>query len=211
LNTANVAAGDGWYCGETSELRVSQSLPPAYFEQMFASNPDPWDFETSVYEAAKFEASIAALDGRAYASALEVGCANGVLTQQLAPRCKNLLSIDVSDSALASARERNRAASHVKFCNMVFPKQTPEARFDLIVMSEVVYYWSAADIAAGGAWIAGNLEPGGDLLLVHWTGGTDYPQTGHGAVSLMREVLPNMTVIRATRQEKYRLDLWRRS
>lgn len=177
---------------------------------MFARNPDPWDFETSVYEAAKFEASIAALDGRAYANSLEVGCANGVLTQRLAPHCRNLLSIDVSDSALASARERNLAAGHVKFLSMVFPKQTPDALFDLIVMSEVVYYWSAADIAAAGAWIAGHLEPGGDLLLVHWIGGTDYPQTGDGAVSLMREVLPDMTVIRATRQEKYRLDLWRR-
>jgi predicted TPR repeat methyltransferase len=192
------------------EPGVSQSLPPIYFEDMFANNPDPWSFETSVYEAEKFEASIAALDGRAYDRALEVGCANGVLTQRLIPWCRRLLSVDVSVSALASARRRNLAADNVEFFEMVFPTQTPDTQFDLIVMSEVVYYWSAADIAAAGAWIAGHLDRGGDLLLVHWIGSTDYPQTGDGAVQLLRAAMPAMTLVRATRHEKYRLDLWRR-
>ena len=29
------------------------SLPPSYFEDMYRQDPDPWDFETSDYEALK--------------------------------------------------------------------------------------------------------------------------------------------------------------
>lgn len=188
---------------------MSKSLPPDYFEQMFAGDPDPWQFETSAYESAKYDASIAALGGRQYTRGFEVGCANGVLTERLARCCDSLLSVDVSDTALARARKRNGDTRHVAFANMAFPKQAPDGGFDLIVLSEVVYYWSAADIAAAGAWIASHLGQGGDLLLVHWIGETDYPQTGDNAVQLLRGALPDVADIHADRHEKYRLDLWR--
>ena len=185
------------------------SLPPDYFEEMFACNPDPWEFETSPYEFAKFDASIAALGQRRYAQALEVGCATGVLTQRLAPQCASIAAIDVSQTALMRARQRNADMPHVHFNEMIFPRETPDGRFDLIVLSEVVYYWNDMDIATAGAWIAAHLNPGGDILLVHWIGDTDYPQSGDNAVRLMRAALPNVSVMRADRTDKYRLDLWR--
>ena len=185
------------------------SLTPDYFERMFAGDPDPWNFETSAYEAAKFAASIAALPQRSYRRALDVGCANGVLTQQLAPRCASLLALDVSETALVRARRRNADLPQVEFTAMTFPRDTPDGRFDLVVMSEVVYYWSSADIAAAAAWLATHLERGGDLLLVHWIGDTDYPQTGDEAVRRLRAALPNVEALRADRTDKYRLDLWR--
>ena len=185
------------------------SLPPTYFEQMFAGDPDPWDFETSAYEAAKYDASVKALGGRRYMQALDVGCANGVLTQRLAHYCEAILAVDVSETALLRARQRNADQQQITFCEMVFPSQTPDGRFDLIVLSEVAYYWSDDDIAAAGTWIGSHLSPGGDLLLVHWTGVTDYPQSGDHAVTLLRDALPEMSVIRADRHENYRLDLWR--
>ena len=185
------------------------SVPPVYFEEMFAGNPDPWQFETSPYEQEKYDTSIGALAGRRYRRAFEVGCANGVLTERLALICDTLLSIDVSSTALATARTRNEQTAHVEFQEMMFPGQTPDGSFDLIVLSEVVYYWSSADIAAAAAWISQRLEPGGDLLLVHWIGETDYPQTGDGAVEQLRQKLSTLKAIRADRYEKYRLDLWR--
>lgn len=185
------------------------SLPPDYFERMFADNPDPWKFETSPYESAKFDASTAALGQRRYKRALEVGCANGVLSQRLATRCDALVAIDVSDTALARARSRNAESVHIEFAKMVFPRETVSGRFDLMILSEVVYYWNDADIAAAGAWIAVHLDPRGDLLLVHWIGPTDYPQTGDNAVERLRAALPDVSIIRADRTDKYRLDLWR--
>ena len=48
-------------------------------------DPDPWEFETSEYEAAKYDATIAALEGRRYATGLEIGCSIGVLTAAARP------------------------------------------------------------------------------------------------------------------------------
>ena len=188
---------------------TNPSLTAEYFERMFAGNGDPWGFETSAYELAKFNATIAALDTRRYESALEIGCAIGVLTRRLATCCDVLISLDVSETALASARLRNADSSHVAFYKMVFPSETPDGRFDLIVLSEVVYYWSDADIQAAGAWIAGHLMSSGDILLVHWTGETDYPQTADDAMRKLRSALPDLSVIKQDTHENYRLDVWR--
>lgn len=188
---------------------MSESLPADYFERMFSGDPDPWKFETSAYEAGKYDHTIASLGPDRFERALEVGCANGVLTQRLSNICESIVAIDVSDTALQRARQRNLTSTHVQFYNMPFPHQTPSGSFDLILLSEVVYYWSAADIAAAGAWIEKHIALKGDLLLVHWIGETNYPQTGDDAVSLLRQSLPNFQTIESDRRDAYRLDLWR--
>ena len=60
-------------------------LTAGYFDELYAGDPDPWGFETSAYEQAKYAATIDALEGRRYATALEIGCSIGVLTARLAP------------------------------------------------------------------------------------------------------------------------------
>lgn len=194
-------------------MRRQTSLDAEYFEQMFREKPDPWGFETSAYEQAKYANTIKALDGRHFEQALEVGCANGVLTAQLAPMCDRLLAIDVSETALGLARERCRDLPQVTFDRMAFPRQTPEATaFDLLLLSEVAYYWDDDDLQRAADWIAGAAAPGGELLLVHWTGETDYPQTGDGAVQKLHKMLADRIVlVRTDRQVEYRLDLWRMS
>ncbi|MGB3768405.1 MAG: SAM-dependent methyltransferase, partial [Phormidesmis sp.] len=87
------------------------SLPPDYFEKMYAANIDPWNFETSEYDAKKYAATIAALPKETYRAGFEIGGSIGVLTQQLAARCQSLLSIDVSEQAQARAKERCQALS----------------------------------------------------------------------------------------------------
>ncbi|MFC7609312.1 SAM-dependent methyltransferase [Teichococcus aestuarii] len=63
------------------------SLPAAYFEALYAADPDPWRFRDSAYEAGKYAATLAALERPRYGRVLEVGCSIGVLTKQLAGRC----------------------------------------------------------------------------------------------------------------------------
>ncbi|WP_271200508.1 class I SAM-dependent DNA methyltransferase [Methylopila turkensis] len=178
---------------------------------MFVANPDPWGFETSAYEAAKYDATIAALGGRRYRSALEIGCANGVLTRRLNEHAVDLLAIDVSETALRLAVARC-ADLGVRFEQRAFPGAAPQGRFDLIVMSEVAYYLGDEDLAAAGRWIDRALVPSGDLLLVHWTGETDYPQTADDAVAkLGAAMVAPIARLRTDRHENYRLDLWRRA
>lgn len=192
--------------------RPKSSLDPDYFERMFQDSADPWDLESSPYEQKKYDHSIAALQGRTYAQGFEIGCAKGVLTHRLAPHCHALLAVDVSETALVAARSRCLEQTHVVFDRMTFPRQVPSAAgFDLIILSEVVYYWDDADIVHAADWIAHDLAPGGDMLLVHWTGETDYPQSGDEAVAKLQDALG--AAIAVTTQERcprYRLDLWRK-
>lgn len=189
-------------------MRTDKSISADYFERMFASNPDPWQFESSPYEAAKYIASINSLDGRRYSRALEVGCANGVFTQMLGGWCDTLIAIDVSDNALGQARERCSAQPHIAFFQKLFPHDAPSGQFDLIILSEVVYYWSDQDILLAAKYIQSTLQQTGELLMVHWTGDTDYPQTGDGAIAKLRQALPTLKVRTQQRTDRYRLDLW---
>lgn len=171
--------------------RHSASLPPQYFEKMFQSTPDPWKLETSLYEQGKYTRSIEALGARRYAEGFEIGCAKGVLTRKLADKAASLLSVDVSGTALRAARRRCADLDHVGFANMRFPAQAPNRHFDLVVLSEVVYYWDDDDIAKVAGWLANHLESEGDVLLVHWTGATDYPQSGDKAVEKLHALVVN--------------------
>ncbi len=124
------------------------SLTPEYFDDVYRANADPWNFASSPYEAAKYRATLDALPRAKYANAFEAGCSIGVLTAQLAPRCERLLSIDLSDAALAQARERCATLPQVRFERRALPGDFPDADgpFDLILISEVGYYLAMPDL-----------------------------------------------------------------
>lgn len=193
-------------------MRPDASLPPSYFEDMFAADPDPWRFESSAYERVKYDHTIAALAGRRFRRGLEIGCANGVLTSKLASHVDALVAIDVSASALATARRRCADLANVSFEQMTFPEQAPAGEFDLIVVSEVAYYWSDGDLRAAGRRMSEALAVGGRVLLVHWTQATDYPQTGDGAVEKLADAVASpIRSMTTERTESYRLDIWERT
>lgn len=192
-------------------MRRSRSIEPEYFETMFRDDPDPWRFETSAYEDGKYTATIAALPQDRFARMLEAGCANGVLTTRLAAYCDELIAIDVSPTALASAEARCAGQPQIRFACRRLPAEAPDGPFDLILLSEVVYYWDSADLAALAGYLCAAIPSGGHVLLVHWTGETDYPKSGDDAVVELRELLGGAVhVVRSDRHEAYRLDLWRR-
>lgn len=192
--------------------RRTESLPPDYFEGYYAGDPDPWRFATSDYERAKYAATLAALPKAHYASGLEIGCSIGILTRQLAERCDAMLGLDVVPSALDSARENCVTLPNVRFELAAVPKQWPEGRFDLIVLSEVVYFLSRDDLAGLIARVEAALLPGGDIVLVHWLGETNFPLTGEEAGEGFVTGAAHFT--RAVHQDRtadYRLDVLTRT
>ena len=189
----------------------THSLPPEYFDQVYQANRDPWNFETSPYERAKYAATLAALPRPHYPEALEIGCSLGLLTAQLAPRCGHLLAVDVSEAALDQARARCAALPQVELRLLRVPEEFPGQQFDLMLVSEVGYYWSAADLARAAERIVAGLRPGGQLLLVHWTPPVhDYPLTGDDVHEHFLAQTTGTCPLRhlsGQRQEQYRLDL----
>lgn len=191
---------------------MAGSLPPAYFDALYAADPDPWRFAASPYEAAKYAATIAALPLARYERGFEAGCSIGVLTRQLAARCEALLSVDAAARPLGLAKERCADLPAVMLRQARLPAEWPrDGAFDLIVLSEIVYYWDVVDLGAAAAAIETTWAAGGDLVLVHWTGPTDYPLTGDAAATgLIVACAGFADVLKAERAVDYRLDVLRR-
>lgn len=188
------------------------SLPSSYFDDLYTKDPDPWKFETSEYEANKYAATIAALPKERYHFAFEIGCSIGVLTQKLAHRCDSLLSVDASELALNQAIQRCQTLPQVDLQLMSVPQQYPEQMFDLTLVSEVGYYWCWQDLRTAQQLILDHLEPGGHLLLVHWTlYAKDYPLSGDEVHDAFLELVPTqLRHLKGQREEQYRLDLFER-
>jgi len=192
-------------------MNAPRSLGADYFEGIFKSDEDPWHLASSDYERRKFDRTIAVLQDRRYAAALEVGCAHGVLTERLQEVCDHLLAIDISETALRRAKERLAERPQAQFAAMAFPRQSPTGTFDLCLLSEVAYYWDPDDLALAARWMTEHLAPGGRALLVHYNGATDYPCSADEAVSALEQATAGcFTRCLAERHDGYRLDLWGR-
>jgi SAM-dependent methyltransferase len=190
------------------------SLPPDYFDSLYSADSDPWKFETSAYEAKKYDATLAALPKTRYRSALEIGGSIGVLTEMLAERCDSLLAVDVSERAQQKAIDRCQSLPQVRFQLMQIPQTYPEEQFDLTVLSEVGYYWCWEDLKQAQQLMLEHLEPGGHLLLVHWTPYADYydnPLSGDDVHESFL-ALPSSQIkhLGGDRADKYRLDVFER-
>lgn len=144
------------------------STPQGYFEQMYAATDDPWSFETRWYDNRKHTLTAAALPRARYRSAFEPGCSTGRLTARLAPRCDALLAVDAVGSAVATTARRVAGQPHVSVAEARLPHDWPDGTFDLIVLSELGYYFDDADLDTLIARTLTGLEPGGDLVAVHW-------------------------------------------
>ena len=189
-----------------SELR--QTLKPEYFDALYTANPDPWNFAASPYERAKYALTLNAMRKPRYRSCLEVGCSIGVLTRSLASRCNTVIAVDASLTPIVEARRRCADLPGVRFEQMFVPEQWPDGVFELILLSEVVYYLSREDVGRLAARVTSSLPAGGSVLLVHWTGPTDYPLSGDEAVALFIERVGSTCVVeRSDRYRRFRLDV----
>lgn len=159
----------------------------SYFDALYNDNTDPWQYQTRWYEKRKRDMCLAILPQSQYKHGIELGCGNGVLSELLAQRCHALVSIDGNQQAVQLAKERLAELPHVKVIQGVIPNRlltlkdalwdtyllsisTPvnEPPFDLIVISEILYYLSPNDIDTVIAWTEQNLAVGGTLLCCHW-------------------------------------------
>ncbi|HET9689955.1 MAG TPA: glucosyl-3-phosphoglycerate synthase [Acidimicrobiales bacterium] len=155
--------------------RRRERVPAEWFDQLYRADPDPWQFATSGYEARKFDLTAACLPRPRYRSAFEPGCAFGELTARLAPRCDALLAADAAPTVVARAARRFAGSGTVSVERRSVPEEWPAGHFDLVVLSEVAYYLTGPEHDELLERVVASLEPGGDLLAVHWTGAHQLP------------------------------------
>ncbi len=191
-----------------------------HFEQLFAAREDPWEYTTG-YEQVKYEQTLSLLPDRPIARALELACAEGHFTRQLAPRAQELIAADISDIALSRAAARCRAFPHVTFRRLDLGHDPLPGAFDLIVCSEVLYYQGTRErLRAAAARFADHLNPGGYLLTAHANvladapdePGFDWPLP-FGAKTITDTFAdePRLRVVKELRTPLYRIQLLQRA
>jgi SAM-dependent methyltransferase len=151
------------------------SLPAAYFNDLYAKNADPWGFETREYEARKYALTLASLPCRHYGRVFEPGCSIGVLTRMLSMRADEVVATEISEAALDTARHAG-LPGNVTLELASVPCDWPSDHFDLIVFSELGYYFDRSDLDEFVRQAVSSLEPSGHLVAVHWRAPViDYP------------------------------------
>jgi len=187
---------------------LNERLGREYFEGLYAESDDPWNFEASEYEQDKYARTLAVLGERTFRRALEAGASIGVFTEMLADRCDELLAVDVSERAVAAARQRLSGRGNVRVERRTLPEQMPDGPFDLIVASEVLYYFPRKEMLTVLRGFERELAAGGILLAVHWRRKTEsYPLQGDEVHELLVEqtqLLNKESVV----EPNYRLDLF---
>jgi SAM-dependent methyltransferase len=158
------------------------TVSASYFDGMYAASPDPWGFTSRWYEARKYAITMAMLPKAHYRDAFEPGCSIGVLTDLLASRCQHLLCCDIAPAAVKAAAERTAAHRNVQVQQRAIPQDWPEGQFDLIVLSEILYYFAGPDLDQVLDLAAAALRPGATLLAVHWRHPVaEHPRSGDNA------------------------------
>ncbi|RUR03184.1 bifunctional PIG-L family deacetylase/class I SAM-dependent methyltransferase [Labedella endophytica] len=134
------------------------------FEEFYERRPGGWDF-TSWYESRKRDVLLSALPRERFRRTLELGCATGVLTARLAERSDATVGVDIAEAPL---REARRNAPGATFERLTVPDEWPEGAFDLVVMSEVGYYLSEADLDRTVDRAIESLDTDGVFAACHW-------------------------------------------
>jgi SAM-dependent methyltransferase len=145
------------------------------YAEYIATHPDDlWGYNTyaSAFNEQRFTAAIEMLSGldRNFERALEIGCAQGAMTERLAPLCKQLLAVDFVAMALERAQARCHR-SNISFTQWDLKVDPVPGQFDLIVISDVLgSFGGRHDIRHARDKLVSALAPGGYLLYGDYVG-----------------------------------------
>jgi predicted TPR repeat methyltransferase len=179
-----------------------------FFETKYRRREDPWDFEKSAYEQNRYAAILSAVSGRRYKRGFEPGCSIGVLTASLSPLCDELEAMDISNTAVHRARERCKRMGHVKIRCGALPEDVPGGQFDLIVFSEIGYYFEEESLAELVATLVSRLSVGGMFVAAHWLGTSgDHLLSGEAVHEVVRRNA-ELSLDAERRFPMFRLDRW---
>lgn len=189
----------------------------AFWNSYFATE-DPWKYG-SLYEQEKYQRQLEILPAGPIGRALELACAEGHFTRQLAPRVGHLAATDISAIAIERARARCGDQPNVEFGVLDFAADTLPGEMDLIFCSEVLYYLDdLAELRRIAKKFAAALAPGGSFISAHAfvlrdnveKTGFDWNTFGAQAISETLAATEGLVLEQSIQTELYRIDRFRR-
>ena len=150
------------------------SAPPD-FDRLYVDETDPWLVGSSWYEERKVGVVLAALAERRYTRALDPACGTGHLAHALADRCDQVVACDASVPAIEVARTICDDATNVALAvhTMPYGERGPDGPFDLVVLSEVLYYLSPEDRRSAVLRVIDRAAERVEIAAVHWRDRTE--------------------------------------
>jgi SAM-dependent methyltransferase len=181
------------------------------FEARYAASADPWAFATSPYEKHRYQSVLRALSRSNYEVVYEPGCSIGVLTAKLAAVAARVIATDIAPLAVQRAKARCASLSNVEiFCENA-ATYAPTVPLDLVVFSEIGYYFESRELIRIGSTLAHRLSPGGEFVAVHWLGhSADHVLHGDEVQETLKSSLP-LAWVRGERHDRFRIDRWVKS
>ncbi len=180
-----------------AERKEIHNQAEAFFEKIWTGD-DLWELQASEFEQSRFARLSQILQGRRYGRVLEIGCGDGSFTRHLANVAEHILALDISPAAIAKARECNSEKTAVEFriANIMDYDVSNEGPWDLIVMTETIYYLGWLYPFFDVAWLAGELHkagsPGGRLLLANTFGHIEDPLVLPSLIHTYRDLFLNV-------------------
>ena len=207
---------------EPVKVFVEDGVDPAdrqgHFESLF-EREDPWGYG-SAYEQQKYQRQIALLPAGKIGRALELGCAEGHFTVQLAPHVGHLLATDISSKALSRTRARCAEYNNIDYQVLDFSVGPIPGDMDLIICSETLYYLAdEAELRKVAPTIVAALRPGGCIVMAHAHAvkdnmartGFDWDSIyGVDVINRVFSELPGLALEHSLDTELYRIDRFRR-
>lgn len=146
---------------------MTRPITLAEFEARFEADPDPWQTHTRRREIVKRRQLLQAAGFRRWSRALELGAGNGANSPHLARRSLRLDVCEATASGVTLIRQAVAHCPNVKVYTHIIPDRFPAPLYDLIVISEVLYYLHPDHLTKLAGEISRSLVPGGRLLLAH--------------------------------------------
>jgi ubiquinone/menaquinone biosynthesis C-methylase UbiE len=133
-----------------------------YFENLYKENKT-WNYGNG-FEQRKFKAILSMIPDKNYDDVLDIGCSTGILTQKLYNlKIKNLTGIDISETAINKASD----FKPIKFEIGSLPSlKYNDDSFDLVVCSDVLWYFDKVNIEKSLIEIKRILKEDGYILIV---------------------------------------------
>ena len=178
----------------------------AHFDAKYRADADPWNYASSWYERRKYAVTLASLPRQRYRAVWEPGCSIGELTALLAARADHVDASDTSAVALAAARHRLEHVGGITLTRAALPAGPPGTGYDLVVMSEVLYYLNEAD-RERSLRVVEQVMPAGDLVVVHWRHHPDDAWASGAAVNAQVAGRPGWRGVARHEEDDFVLDV----
>ena len=111
---------------------------------------------------------------------------------------------------MRQAATRTKELPHVRVEYRPIPEAWPEEQFDLIVLSEIAYYFSPNELEQIMTHVLNSTVSGAHVIGIHWRCQTDYHLSGDQAHAIIEATFGLRRVVHHVEHE-FVLNVWERT